>query len=58
MAIKANDPKLIADCFRSLTKEGFSERQIYRLALAVEPELTYEDWAERTQVALLRNPPG
>lgn len=44
-AVRARDPKLAKAAYDGLRKE-LSDRQCYRLALAADPELTPEAWAD------------
>jgi hypothetical protein len=56
VAVRATDYKLIAQCVRQYSVEGLTERQIYRLVLAAEPELAFETWSDIVKTAIERHP--
>lgn len=50
--LQSGDLKRVAQVVRTLQGEGLSERDIYRLALAGDPELTLEAWGDLATAAL------
>ena len=55
-AVKANDYKLIAENVRGFRKAGLSDREIYRMALAADPNLDFDTWTDTVTTALEKNP--
>lgn len=43
-AVRANDSSLIRAYASDLRKEGLSDRAIYRIALSVNPDLSWEEF--------------
>jgi hypothetical protein len=56
-AVRVTDYKLIAQCVREYTTAGkLTEREIFRLALAAEPELAFDTWSDIVKTAIERHP--
>ena len=56
VAVRATDYKLIAQCVHQYVVEWLTERQIFRLALAAEPELAFDTWSDIVKTAMERHP--
>lgn len=57
-AVRAKDLAQIADQVRQFRKGGIDSGGIFRLALAGDPEMTRDHWADLVELALERNPLG
>jgi len=57
-AVRAKNLAQIADQVRQFRQGGVDDGGIFRLALAGDPELTRDHWADLVELALERNPKG